>query len=184
MTPINHALWFPLRESSGSFPHSLLSTSKFSGSLRFIRNQGIGAGQTLYLFPETPAKQAKSWLVLRKQVILSIAHVHDEFSSRGLQAWALRLDICQATIKAPMVATALHLVARVTCWAITGTGSGDAVSKIKRQRACSCPARRPFLAQNTCFKLYAKLKARSRLSTYFQIDQSQTVDLGFSKLGV
>ena len=28
MTPIKHLLWFPLRESAGSFPHSLLSTSK------------------------------------------------------------------------------------------------------------------------------------------------------------
>ena len=28
MTPINHPLWFPLRESPGSFPHSLLSTSQ------------------------------------------------------------------------------------------------------------------------------------------------------------
>ena len=28
MIPINHSLWLPLRESLGSFPHSLLSTSK------------------------------------------------------------------------------------------------------------------------------------------------------------
>ena len=28
MTPINHPLWLPLRESPGSFPHLLLSTNK------------------------------------------------------------------------------------------------------------------------------------------------------------
>ena len=51
MTPMNHLLWFPLRPS-GSFPHSLLSTSKFfwvsSGvPLKFLwGSSGVWAGRT------------------------------------------------------------------------------------------------------------------------------------------